>query len=233
MNNTIEQNMNVRNISYTLENGYIEFSFLYKDKGFIEAQLQLPTTPDCKDFINNKEFDSENEEHEEIFTALKEYFYDDFKDVLCAKASIICEERIFHVEEVKEFYVAFAEDKTYILKEGSYSNYYNVFYFQKTEGFADGIEDESEIIAEAKENFFESLSTDLEKKLNALNYDLNDSDITTDFIKQACDDAVNEFMREEFETFWDEVEIAQEFYETKACDIRVNREKELCEMKTN
>ena len=230
MNNTIEQNMNVRNISYTLEDGYIEFSFLYKDRGFIKAQLQLPTTPDSIDFINNNESDSENnEEHEEIIAALKKYFYDDFKDVLCAKASIICEERIFQVEKVKEYYVAFAKDKTYILQEAPYSNYYNVFYFEKI----DCIEDESEILAEAKENFFESLSTDLEKKLNALNYDLNDSDITTDFIKQACDDAVNEFMREEFETFWDEIEIAQEFYETKACDIRVNREIKLCEMKTN
>jgi hypothetical protein len=139
----------INNISYSLDNGCgIEFSFTYKSKAQRTAYLQLPNTTDSQHTIDSEDFDSDNDYHNEVFEALRDYFYADFKDIECAKASAFTGDHIINVESVvydfewfddednkriskRELYVAFSDDSWFILKEGSASNYYNVFYFDK------------------------------------------------------------------------------------------------------
>jgi hypothetical protein len=211
---------NVNNIKYEIEEGAIEFSFTYKDRGFLSAYLQLPTTSDSVHKINDEDLDNENEEHCEIFETLKSSYYKDFKNNLCAKASIVCQNRVLHVEEVTShnriYYVAFCENGSIqILKEGSYSSYYNVFYFEQIFGF-EAFEEEDlndeKLIEEAKNNFFDDLKLQLKLDLEK----------STD--NQHCDDIVGAFMRKNFENDWESNDFAEEFYETIACDQRIDAE---------
>lgn len=165
---------NINNISFELSDFGVEFSFTYKSEGYKDAFLQLPTTPDSQHKIDGDDYDCDNEYHVEVFEKLRDYFYADFKDSLCAKASAFLGKRVIHVQKVtvsitdyaddehgetKEFtrqhtaYVAFCENSEHILKEGGASDYYNVFYFDNFDmPLSD--EKEAEIIAEAKRLFF-------------------------------------------------------------------------------
>jgi len=225
---------NINNISYSLDNGNgIEFNFTYKSEGFRQSYLQLPNTPDSIHTIDNDCFDSDNEDHSEIFEGLRDYFYSDFKDIECAKASAFTGSHIIHVQSVtygfewfdeyddrrvssREFYVAFSEDSSQVLKEGRASSYYNVFYFDVETDLSS--DQETEIIKLAKKEFFAELETALKNALEK----------GTD--AQSCDDIVNDFMNE---NFWhgyyqtDSETIAMDFYENIACDCRLGREHEI------
>lgn len=55
-------------------------------------------------------------------------------------------------------------------------------------------------------------------------------DYTTDEIKQSCDDEVTSFMIDKFGVEWESNEQAVWFYETTACDIRINAENDAIEL---
>ena len=210
----------INNISYMLNDFGIEFSFTYKCEGFKTAFLQLPNTPDSQHTIDNEDFDCDNEYHSEVFEALRDYFYADFKDVYCAKASAFLGKRINHVEEVDGVYVAFDTVESWdVLKEGGYSDYYNVFYFENYE-MQDV--DEKKLVETARKSWFSSLKSSLETALEK------------GVDAQGCDDIVNEFMNAEFGNDWNQdgdYSYAMDFYENIACDCRGDRQDEVAEFK--
>ena len=162
---------NVRNIRFTLEDYGQEFTFMCSVDGtnkFGQARLQLPTTPDSENIISidGDELDDESENYSIVYESLRDYFYADFHSEECGKASALLVERVYAIEEVGSFHVAFAENgSAHILKEGRLSSYYNVFYFGKTDARDFQDENESDII-ESAEN---SLSKSLKNMTNANN----------------------------------------------------------------
>jgi len=201
---------NINNIQFTLDSGCgVKFSFTYKCDGFKKAYLQLPTTPDSQHSVDDVEFDCDNEYHSEVIEVLRNYFYTDFHSTECAKASAFLGKRVMQVQDNDLVYVAFCEDGgVEVLKEGSASSYYNVFYFDKS-GF---VENEDDVIAKATKNLFSSLEDDLIKKLS------DSIDPDTD---------VHAFMQAVFCDEYSENDVAQAFYEDVACDCRADRENEL------
>jgi len=196
---------NINNISYSIGEGAIEFKFTYRNEGFKSAFLQLPNTGDSQHVIDGEDFDGENNYHVEVFETLRNSYYADFKDIECAKASIVCCERVLHVESINNRYAAFCESGTIeILQEGYASSYYNVFYFEK----ADFYDDDASLRVLAKKEFFKRLKRDLEHKLRECNSNEN------------ADGMLGDFMRKQFGLDWQENDIAQDFYEMTGCDCR-------------
>jgi len=200
------------NIQFTLDNGCgIEFFFTYKSEGYKKAYLQLPTTPDSQHSIDDVEFDCDNEYHNEVLDALRDYFYSNFHSPECAKASAFLGKTVMQVQETDNLYVAFCEDSSIdVLKEGSASSYYNVFYFDRPD-FVE-VENEDNVITKAKKELFSSLEDSLVKKLS-------------DSVDPDAD--VHDFMKGVFCDEYLENDIAQEFYENVACDCRRDRELDL------
>lgn len=227
---------NINNIGYTIEEYGIEFSFTYKDRGFMTAILQLPDLPDSQHSINSESYDHENGEQAEICAALSDYYYDDFTNDLCAKASAIIQNRVQHIEAEQGLYVAFCGDgSTHILKEGSATSYYNVFYLEtvhKMEQYdqnGNEIFNDEKIIAGAQKSLFKDLKESLEKTLDAWVADWKDDgfcyagdcESPKDMIKPCLDEALSEFMEARFDSDWEDNEVASEFYENIGCVSRI------------
>ena len=217
----------IKNIRYSFEEYGIEFNFMNNTGDWMNAILQPPNTPDSQHFIDSENYDSENEQHHAIFEELKEFYYADFKDIECAKASIVAQERILHVEQSGNYYAAFSTDNAHVLKEGRASSYYNVFYFDKFDNETDLSEDE--IIETAKKAWFASLKKELDAKLTEWNAEWEQGGFATagnyiddlDGMAYNCpDETVGEFMRDNFESEWQDSDIAQDFYQNIACDFR-------------
>ena len=222
----------VVNIRFNIEEYGIEFDFTYKNKCHI-AILQLPHTPDSQHSIDGEDFNFDDDnDHAQIFAALKDYFYESFKDAECAKASALIAKTVIHVEEVGRFYVAICEDGTSnVLVEGSASSYYNVFYFDLPCFYYEYDENEGSIIENAKKIWFSSLKQDLDTELNDWNINWENEGFYTggNYIDnqkgmaENCPDlTTSEFMVKVFTDEWENIELAMDFYESIACDCRVD-----------
>ena len=222
----------IRGIQFTLEDHGQEFTFMCSVDGtnkFGNARLQLPTTPDSENniSIDSDELDRESENYTAIYEILRDFFYDSFNDKECAKASASLDMRVYAVEEVNSFYVAFAENgSAHILKEGRASSYYNVFYFAQTDPSDLQDENEIDIVESAEKSLRESLANELKTGLSDKLTGYEDAEI----IKQAADEFTHEFMCKKFHAeYANDGGFAEEFYSMTACDVRSDAELEAIE----
>ena len=223
---------NVRNIQFTLEDHGQEFTFMCSVGGtnkFGKARLQLPTTPDSENNISiaGEELDGESENYQIVYESLRDYFYADFHSKECGIASALLVERVYAIEEVGSFHVAFAENgSAHILKEGRASSYYNVFYFDKTDASDFQDENESDIIESAENSLSKSLKNKLQSELSEKLKSYEEAEI----IKQAFDELTHEFMCKNFHAeYANDGGFAEEFYSMTACDVRSDAELEAIE----
>lgn len=229
----MDMEISTHNITYELSEYGIDFNFtISPGNSWHTANLQFPDTADAIQVIDGQEKDPDNEMHNKIFKELKKYFYGDFKDLECAIASATIGKIAVHVEEVttdkNDYYVAFPPDnKEAILQRMSgYEDYYNSqIIFEEINRFR--IEDDDltskDIIEKAKEQYFDDLTESLSSKMKKLQDSLDINTIDEREIKQYFDEVLNEFLNDEFyfrNLDWDEIFIAQEFYQDFGCDIR-------------
>lgn len=147
--------MKIKNISFTIEDGYIEFSFDVDGQTGV-ASLQLPHTPDSQHTINWNDYDLDDPKQVEIFEKLSDFYFDAFEDGELAAASVLLGCRVDNLQEIKGFYVAFTDEEATLIKESSYRSYYNSpLLFEKVDPSdlqvgEDEFINESELIEEAK-----------------------------------------------------------------------------------
>lgn len=244
---------NIHNISFTLSEYAIEFSFTksYAKNEWGSAALQLPSTGDSIHNILGEEYDGDDAENEAIFLQLTEFYFNSFKDTDCAAAAAILDKHILHVEPVveknREFYVAFTEDESFVIKESEVRSYYNkksLFDFlddydiceQDEDGFPVPFTNKEDLIKTATKSYFESLECQLEKEIQDY-FDVianNENAVITEELVSLCfDEILHTFMSSEFNQFdgdYNVDKLAQEFYQMNACDIRGDFENQLREL---
>lgn len=241
----------IENIGYALMSGNYEkdeensvgfvFTKAFADDKFTLASLQLPTTEYSNDTIDDIDYDDDNEEHVSIFNQLSDYYFSDFCSFECAATSAEICSFVCHVEEVGNYFVAFASEGEYVLEEAEHRSYDDD---RALFSFASDIDDDEyeEIINSARKSYFLTLIGQLKTYLQAF-YEtviINDSTaLTTTLIKQYFDKTLHEFMKEKFmpKTMgFEEIEfengdivVAQQFYEECACVIRCDFERKALE----
>jgi hypothetical protein len=228
----------IGNITFTLDSDIgVTFSYneWFNENKFGAATLQLPSTPDSCDTINDQELDSDSDEHQAVFEQLKNYYFDDFKNVECAAASALLGDRVIHVQEVDNLYIAFVVGGLFAIKESIYRDYYNKqalfsridesdLPISECESF-----DLSELFKKSEDCFTESLSSSLKKKMQVyLDEIIKDESNIFDnkSVDQCFDDILFDFMKSEFGSDYEKNDFASEFYQMTACDIRVDFERE-------
>ncbi|WP_058532862.1 hypothetical protein [Legionella saoudiensis] len=227
----------IHNISFELDKSAITFSYTesYKSNLWKKAYLQLPHTPDSIHLINGIENNNWVEEQHRIFEQLCADYFNSFKDIECAAASAEIGLYINHVEKVTddtnhEFYVAFSANDAHILVESSYRHDYNKAALFEMVNNSETECNPELIIAQAKEQYFSSLSNDLNKEMAQYFHNVicNPQTILTEARIEGCvDEILHDFMKREFERNegnYDEDDISTEFYQCHACDIRCNFE---------
>lgn len=211
--------MKINNITFSLQEYGQEFSFTGPQGQWHHALLQLPTTPDSQNTIDGKDYSSDNAEMVEIFKQLRDFYYSQFSDKECAKASALLGYEVTHVVCVDNLYVTFSTDRAEVIVEGRASGYYNVFYFEKFQGREDV--SESEIVEKGKAKLFSDLNSALKNKLSEYAESTNFEGSDTSVVEQCFDDIVHEFMVSEFGTRdYSDLAISGEFYQWHACDAR-------------
>lgn len=239
--NHIMTTFTISNITFELTEYAIEFSFLQRfgSNEWATASLQLPDIGESQHSILYEDYDCDNEIHEAIFEQLKDFYFSEFKDTDCAAASAVLGELITHVEEVNGFYVAFSQHSKHLIKESCVRSYYNkasLFDLLNDEDHMineDEMLDVDALINKAKKTYFETLSRHLDSKMRDYIKAVDPKTFNDEKIAQCFDEILHEFMSEEFNQFdgdYQKDELAQEFYQMTACDIRCDFENELREL---
>ena len=233
----------IDNISFTYEAYGIEFTYResFNKNKQSKAYLQLPSTGDSVHYINDVEVDRwGSDEEREVIIQLMGYYFSSFKknDGELGAASAQVREQVFKVQEVSfvnmDFYVAFTDNSAYVLKESRSRSYYNKTYlfddtdFEdfdviKTAGEDSCLIDKLEVIELAEKELGKTLSRWCTKKMQAYLDSAIKSDssahISSSDIGQCFGDTLDDFMRDNFEENYMEIEVASKWYSDFGCDI--------------
>ncbi len=106
------------NISFQFtDSDLIDFSFEC-DSVKRCAQLTLPGSLSCHHLVGGRELDCSDKQSVNIFNQLESFFFAQFKNPECAKASAQLKTTVYHVGKVDDVYVAFtATDERIISSE--------------------------------------------------------------------------------------------------------------------
>ena len=231
----------ISNISFTFEEYGIAFEYreVFNKNKASKAYLQLPNTGDSVHYINDVEVEN-TEQEDDIISQLVEHYFDSFGDDgrELGAASAQVGEQVFKVQEVSfvnmDFYVAFTDNSAYVLKESRSRSYYNKTYlfddtdFEdfdviKTAGEDSCLIDKLEVIELAEKELGKTLSRWCTKKMQAYLDSAIKSDssahISSSDIEQCFGDTLDDFMRDNFEENYMEIEVASKWYSDFGCDI--------------
>lgn len=229
----------INNISFTYEDYGIEFSFASETE-FTAATLQLPDTGDSVHYVDDDEYDCDNEKHVEIVKQLTDFYFNDFgDDGELGAASAKVGKEVYKVQKVSfvniDLYVAFTKEQSYVLKESRYRSHYNKRYlfddpdpedFEVIENVGEDAfaTHKYKVIEMAKREFQEALSNwcsyTMRKYFDTVIKREDSPQFSDSEIAQSFDDLLHDFMVDNFGSDYLKIRFAYNWYSMFGCDIR-------------